>query len=54
MSSLEMLALLELAHGRPLIHGQEREQPSNGGKIFRLAIRKLIGFGKRSLRLLSY
>ena len=49
MSSLEMLALLELAQGRPLMHGQERDRASSRWEALRPAIRSLIAFGKRSL-----
>ena len=52
MSSLEMLALLELAQGRPLMHGQERDQASSIWEAFLPTIRRLIAFGKRSLLLL--
>jgi NitT/TauT family transport system permease protein len=52
MSSLEMLALLELAQGRPLMHGQERDQASSIWEAFLPTIRRLIAFGKRSLVLL--
>jgi NitT/TauT family transport system permease protein len=52
MSSLEMLALLELAQGRPLVHDQEHDQASSIWEAFLPAIRRLIGFGKRSLLLL--
>jgi NitT/TauT family transport system permease protein len=58
MSSLEMLALLEMAQGRPLIHGQElrgqeRDQAFSRRESLRLAGRWLIGFGKRSLLVLA-
>jgi NitT/TauT family transport system permease protein len=58
MSSLEMLALLEMAQGRPLIHGQElrgqeRDQAFSRGESLRLAVRWLIAFGKRSLLVLA-
>src|SRR6266566_2449215 len=52
MSSLEMLALLELAQGRPLIHGLERDQASGRWAAFLPTIRRLIAFGKRSLLVL--
>jgi NitT/TauT family transport system permease protein len=52
MSSLEMLALLELAQGRPLMRGQERDQASSIWEAFLPTIRRLIAFGKRSLLLL--
>jgi NitT/TauT family transport system permease protein len=52
MSSLEMLSLLELARGRPRIHGQERDQASSIWEAFLPTIRRLIAFGKRSLLLL--
>jgi NitT/TauT family transport system permease protein len=52
MSSLEMLALLELAQGRPALHGQERDQASSIWEAFLPTIRRLIAFGKRSLLLL--
>jgi NitT/TauT family transport system permease protein len=50
MSSLEMLALLELAQGRPLIHRQDRA--SSTRQAFLATVRRLIAFGKRSLLLL--
>ena len=53
MSSLEMLALLELAQGRPLIHGQEPDRAFNRWKALRSAIRKAAEFGKRSLLVLA-
>jgi NitT/TauT family transport system permease protein len=58
MSSLEMLALLEMAQGRPLIHGQELhgqecDQAFGRGESLRLAGRWLIAFGKRSLLVLA-
>jgi NitT/TauT family transport system permease protein len=53
MSSLEMLALLELAQGRPLMHGQERDRASSRWEVLRPAIRWLIAFGKRSLLVLA-
>jgi NitT/TauT family transport system permease protein len=58
MSSLEMLALLEMAQGRPLIHGQELrgqecDQAFSRRESLRLAGRWLIGFGKRSLLVLA-
>ena len=53
MSSLEMLALLELAQGRPLMHGQERDQASSKWESLRPAVRWLIAFGKRSLLVLA-
>jgi NitT/TauT family transport system permease protein len=52
MSSIEMLALLELAQGRPLNPGQERDQTYSIWEAFLPAIRRLIAFGKRSLVLL--
>jgi NitT/TauT family transport system permease protein len=52
MSSLEMLALLELAQGRPVLHGQERDQASSIWEAFLPTIRRLIAFAKRSLLLL--
>jgi NitT/TauT family transport system permease protein len=52
MSSLEMLALLELAQGNPLIRGQVHDQPSSIWKAFLAVTRRLIAFGKRSLLLL--
>ena len=52
MSSLEMLALLELAQGRPLIHEQECDQASRIWESFLPTIRRLIAFGRRSLLLL--
>jgi NitT/TauT family transport system permease protein len=53
-----MLALLEMAQGRPLIHGQElrgqeRDQAFSRRESLRLAGRWLIGFGKRSLLVLA-
>jgi NitT/TauT family transport system permease protein len=53
MSNLEMLVLLELAQGRPLIHGPERDRATSRWDGFRPAIRKLIAFGKRSLLVLA-
>jgi NitT/TauT family transport system permease protein len=53
MSSLEMLALLELAQGRPLMHGQERDRASSRWEALRPSIRWLIAFGKRSLLVLA-
>ncbi|MDB5606869.1 MAG: transporter permease [Bradyrhizobium sp.] len=50
MSSLEMLTLLELAQGRPATLGGE--QLSSAPREFRLAIRWLGAFGRRSLLLL--
>jgi NitT/TauT family transport system permease protein len=52
MSSLEMLALLELAQGRPVLHGQERDHASSIWEAFLPTIRRLIAFAKRSLLLL--
>src|ERR1700753_1613702 len=49
MSSLEMLALLEEAQGRPLIQGQARDQAFSRWEAFRPVGRWLIAFGKRSL-----
>jgi NitT/TauT family transport system permease protein len=53
-----MLALLEMAQGRPLIHGQELrgqecDQAFSRRESLRLAGRWLIGFGKRSLLVLA-
>jgi NitT/TauT family transport system permease protein len=53
MSSLEMLALLELAQGRPLIHGQEPGRAFNRWATLRPALRRVLGFGKRSLLVLA-
>jgi NitT/TauT family transport system permease protein len=53
MSSIEMLALLELAQGRPVIHGQERNQASSSREAFHPAVRWLIAFGKRSFLVLA-
>jgi NitT/TauT family transport system permease protein len=53
MSSLEMLALLELAQGRPLIHGQEPDRAFNRWETLRPALRRVLGFGKRSLLVLA-
>jgi NitT/TauT family transport system permease protein len=53
MSSLEMLALLELAQGRPRIHGQEPDRASSIWEAFLPTIRRLIAFGKRSLLVLA-
>jgi NitT/TauT family transport system permease protein len=50
MSSLEMLALLELGQGRPATLGGE--QVSSTPREFRRAIRRLGAFGQRSLLLL--
>jgi NitT/TauT family transport system permease protein len=52
MSSLEMLTLLELAHGRPATLGGAGEQGSSVPREFRRAIRWLGAFGRRSLLLL--
>jgi NitT/TauT family transport system permease protein len=53
MSSLEMLALLELSQGRPasLVGADRRVSP--GVSFLRVAIRWLGGFGRRSLLLLT-
>ena len=48
MSSLEMLALLELAEGRPLVHGQEPDRAFNSWEVVGPAIRSAARFGKRS------
>jgi NitT/TauT family transport system permease protein len=52
MSSLEMLTLLELAHGRPATLGGAGAQGSSVPREFRRAIRWLGAFGRRSLLLL--
>jgi NitT/TauT family transport system permease protein len=53
MSSLEMVALLELSQGRPasLVGADRRVSP--GVSFLRVAIRWLGGFGRRSLLLLT-
>lgn len=53
MSSLEMLSLLELAQGRPLIHGQEPERAFNRWETLRPVFRRVLGFGRRSLLVLA-
>lgn len=53
MSSLEMLPLLELAQGRPLIHGQEPDQAFNRWEALRPAARRVVAFGKRSVVVLA-
>ena len=53
MSSLEMLSLLELAQGRPLIHGQEPDRAFSRWEALRPAIGRLVAFGKRSLLVLA-
>ncbi|WP_407175072.1 ABC transporter permease [Bradyrhizobium sp. STM 3562] len=52
MSSLELLPLIELAQGRPMIHGQEPDQAFNRWEALRPAMRRVIAFGKRSLLVL--
>jgi len=49
MSSLEMLMLLELAQGRPLIHGKERDRASSNREEILRHARRLTRFGKRQL-----
>lgn len=49
MSSLEMLALLKLAQGHPLIGGREPDRPISRWEALRPAVRRLIAFSKRSL-----
>lgn len=53
MSSLEMLALLELAQGRPLIHGREPDRTFGRWHALRPAIGRFVAFGKRSLLVLA-
>jgi NitT/TauT family transport system permease protein len=53
MSSLEMLALLELAQGRPLMHRQEPDRASGRWESLRPAVRRLVGIGRRSLLVLA-
>jgi NitT/TauT family transport system permease protein len=53
MSSLEMLSLLELAQGRPLIHGQEPDRAFSRWEALRPTISRLVAFGKRSLLVLA-
>lgn len=53
MSSLELLALLELGQGRPLVHGHEHDRASGRRAVLRAAFGKLAAFGKRSLLVLA-
>ena len=53
MSSLEMLALLELAEGRPLVHGREPDRAFNRWEVVRPAIRSAARFGRRSAVVLA-
>jgi NitT/TauT family transport system permease protein len=53
MSSLEMLALLELAQGRPLMHRQEPDRASGRWESLRPAVRRLVAIGRRSLLVLA-
>jgi NitT/TauT family transport system permease protein len=52
MSSLEMLSLLELAQGHPVIRGQEPDRPVRRWEALLPAVRRLAAFGKRSLLVL--
>ncbi|MGY3606415.1 MULTISPECIES: ABC transporter permease [unclassified Bradyrhizobium] len=52
MSSLEMLTLLELAHGRPASLGKIEEEPSAMARALHRFLRWLVAFGRRSLLLL--
>jgi NitT/TauT family transport system permease protein len=49
MSSLEMLALLELAQGHPLIRGKEPDKPINRWEALRPFLHRLVALGRRSL-----
>lgn len=53
MSNLEMLALLELAQGRPAIQEHESARPINRWETLRPGIRRLVAFGRRSLVVLA-
>ncbi|HLG82367.1 MAG TPA: ABC transporter permease [Bradyrhizobium sp.] len=53
MSSLEMLSLLELAEGRPLVHGREPDQAFNRWETLRPAIRRVASLGGRSVVVLA-
>jgi NitT/TauT family transport system permease protein len=52
MSSLEMLALLELAQGHPLIRGKEPDRPFNRWEALRPFLHRLVALGRRSLLVL--
>jgi NitT/TauT family transport system permease protein len=53
MSSLEMLALLELAQGHPLIRGKEPDRPFSRWEALRPYVRRLFAFGRRSLLVIA-
>jgi NitT/TauT family transport system permease protein len=53
MSNLEMLALLELAQGHPLIRGKEPDRPINRLVALRPFFHRLVALGRRSLLVLS-
>jgi NitT/TauT family transport system permease protein len=53
MSNLEMLALLELAQGRPAIHEQAPDRSINRWEALRPGIGRLVDFSRRSLLVLA-